>query len=559
MDQELHTSLAFSTKDWNSDPLSPEQIATAEKWALSLLAIPEAQSRRNTTHEIRLAETFIGSGHEKGLEEAEHRCQFVKMRDPLDIKAPLYLSHTLEKKNHKRQALDELLKIRHNIQSSTFRKSDPETWQKELNRFWLLCDGTNSAKEAFTACSYLSNEFPEATFPLDKAWEWIMKQDQLDASFEILAMKPGPGGESILSNLFHSKAQSDDFHGKFIMVAQDRQRLVLETYRDAINACKSPIDDVLLRYHYGKALYRYGEVEDALKAWEKSLELLQEAKESKESSSSSFRSLSRVAERLGSVYLEIVLDSKNTRSIAPYVDKLRLYKTQIDRKGFLKVNYLSLLLARAYYITGRPQKAVAAIQDHLSTAFRLLEDEMDDNDCNGYFMLAEALAVVEDDRNARASWSLIVNVPDADRARNLSITCAGGCGWTWTDSGNVQKDIFICRNCPHAHFENDCHQLLLNKNLGRHVCGSNHTFFEIPKRRKKEADLMKEKKVHVGQTDMKIDDWLAGLKRRYGVQSTDLSWSGRAIEATRMTGWKIRRQFRTAKGSSRIMISKPKA
>ncbi|KAF4543424.1 Neutral amino acid permease [Lasiodiplodia theobromae] len=558
LDRELYGLVGDFLDGKGSGSLSPEQIATAEKWALSLLAIPEAQSRRNTTHDIRLAETFMGSGHKKGFEEAERRCELVKMRDPLDIKAPLCLSHALEKKNRTRQALDELLKIRHNIQSSNFRKSDPDTWQKELERFWLLCDGTNSSKEAFTACSYLSNEFPEETFPLDKAWEWIMKQDQLDASFEILAMKRRPGGDSILSNLFHSKAQSDDFHGKFVFAAQGHQRLVLETYEDAIKACKSPMDAVLLRYHYGKALYQCAKVEDALKAWEESLDLLQEARASNDNPSTVIRSLSRVAERLGSAYLEIVLNSKDTQSLASYVDKLRQSKTQIDEKHFLEVNYLSLLLARAYYVTGQRQKAVAAIENHLSTAFNLLEDDTDDNDWNGYFMLAEALILLEDDRNARAAWSLIVNVPDADRARDLSITCDGDCGWIWSGSSDLQKDIFICRNCPHMHFENDCHQLLLDNKLG-HVCGSNHDFLQITKRKGSEVDLIKLKKVLVGKVEMKIDDWLAGLKCRYGIPSTELSLPSRAVEATRITGWKIRRQISTAMGLGRTMSSKLKA
>lgn len=525
---------------------SPEAVKAAEKWALYLLDVTEAQSHRNTTHDLRLAETFMALNSEEGFEEAERRCELIKAREPLNIKAQLSLIDALDcSRNRKRQALEELMKIRHNIQCASFKEADENTWTAELHRFWSLCRITNSAKEAFIACHHLSEEFPEESFPLDRAQEWIERQTKLDSSFEIISMTRRRDGRSLLSELFCLNARSEKFHQKFHAAAKDRSRLVLETYEEAISTSKQCLDTEFLRYHYGVALSRCGRLRDAMIAWEKSVGRFQDSKTWSDSPQTILKSLYQVVEALGSAYLGVLLDPKRSESPNGYIEKLELYRARIDDQSPNSVNYLALLLARAYLHIGQAQKAVSSVEKHMSTAFSLLEDDKPDNDWNGYFMLAEALTSLEDDDNARAAWSLIVNVPDLNRTCELSITCAGGCGWVWDGSTDLDKDLYICRNCPHVRFESECRELLSKNGLKQHICGANHSLLTVRRRMRSEVRTLEFNQVLVGKAEMKIDDWLNDIRRRYGIPSPQLGWPSRTVENLQIARWKMRRQTGT--------------
>ncbi|KAL1616881.1 hypothetical protein SLS54_008084 [Diplodia seriata] len=552
--QNFHT--AIKGKDCSVERIEcPDTVRAAEKWAMSILNSTEVQYQSN----LRLAETFIELSDEESSAEAERRCELIKMDNSLDIKARLSLVHVLEIKR-KKQALDEVMKIRHNIQRAGFRKADSDTWTKELDRFWKLCDSTNSAKEAFTACRDLAEEFPEEPFPLERARQWIMRETKLDPSFEIISLKRKLGPCSLLAELFYTNAQSEEFHRKFYVPAKDRQGLVLDTYNEAIRESKSQVDTVFLQYHYGMALYRRGKLHDAIESWEKSIDQFQETKDWNYSDEKIFKSFNMVAETLGSAYLEIVLDHSRSESPEPYITKLEQYTTQIGNKQKnIGVNYLALLLARAYQDVGKPQKAVSSVKNHMATAFDLLGDETEDNDWNGHFMLAEALMSLNDDDNARAAWSLIVNVPDAERTCDISITCSGGCGWAWEGSEHLQDDLHICRICPHARFEGDCRELLQKNGLEQDFCGSNHKFLKISRRKKKEVRMQKQDKVLVGKVEMKIEDWLDGLRCRYGIENPSAPWTSRTAESLQMAKWSTQRRIGTVLRTSGATRSRRKS
>lgn len=547
-DEDAKAFESLKDIDLEQDAIPMEAIKVAEDWALRLLGIPTAQSRRNTTHDVRVAETYMDLG-EDGFENAQRRCEYVINREPLDVKASLCLSRVLDRKeNRRRRALEELMKIRHIVQSPAYRADHQEAWDEELERFWTLCDNTNSVKEALTVCSELAEKFPNETFPSEKALGWIMTQTKLDTSFEILSMRRSPEGSSMLAELFSLNARSDDFHRKFYGAAQDRPDLVFETYKDAMKACKIQIDAAFLRYHYGMALYRSGRRDDALETWKQSVNLFK-------ADGTLFESFNRVAERLCSAYFEIVLASKNTASSGQYIRKLEEHKGHFDEKRSLEVNYLSLLLSRAYHITGKEEKAVMSVRSHLVRAFDLLSDDTESNDWNGYFMLAEAFTSLEDDEDALAAWSLVEDVLVSDPDCGLSMPCAGTCSWNWAGSKDSQKDLYVCRDCPHVYFERSCYERLQKNNLDQLVCSRNHKFLKVSKSRASVVSRLKPKHVLVGKNETWIGDWLQDLRCRYGLPNPSLHGTKRAVEASAILKWKLRRQAITAVGAIRALSS----
>lgn len=289
-------------------------IEEAEKQAMDCLNISDAQSRRDASHGVRLAETFIEVSDSKAYSKAEQRCELALMRDPLHVKAALYLSHALEARNRMKQTLDELMKIRHIIQSSDFKASDLHTWEYELERFWNLCGRTNSAKEAFIACRDLAEAFPGEKLPHDKAWEWIMKDKKLDGNVQPLSDKR-ENGHSLLAVLFGDNARSEEFHQRFYSAPKEYQHLLSQTYEDAISAANlSMLDKVYLQYYYGISLFHQGKSSEAFNQWELSVDELKDPQRWDNDPQLMFDIFSLVVGRLGSGYLEALMVEKRSKA-----------------------------------------------------------------------------------------------------------------------------------------------------------------------------------------------------------------------------------------------------
>lgn len=220
----------------------------------------------------------------------------------------------------------------------------------------------------------------------------------------------------------------------------------------------------------------------------------------------------------------------------------------MDKQRRNEVGYLDLLLGRVYHVTGATNKAVDSIKSYLNKALDLLKDELDDNDWQGYFDLAQALTFLEDDDNARAAWSLIVNDPDPDHTCALSITCAGECDWKWEGTEKLRKDLYVCRTCPRMHFEGDCHKLFQGKTLKKNICSSSHRFLRIPRRKKREVKAVGREKILVGKLERNVDDWLDSIRIKYGIPKIGLSWCSRMIERTKIWSWEIRRESQIVSG-----------
>lgn len=135
----------------------------------------------------------------------------------------------------------------------------------------------------------------------------------------------------------------------------------------------------------------------------------------------------------------------------------------------------------------------------MDTAFSLLEDDRDDNDWKGHFMLAEALLPLDDEDNVRAASSLIGSAPFEERVCELSITCAGGCMWSWDGANLLDRDLYVCRDCPHVHLEDSCLKKLRDGSLKVRVCRKDHRITRIPRITLKGRRRVESGKVLVGK------------------------------------------------------------
>lgn len=519
---------------------------------MDLLRTTKMQARRNPTQDVRLAETFLALGH---YDKAGTRCEFAQSREHQNIKAILCLSHVRERTNRKKKALEELLEIRYTIQSAKFRFHSPNEWKKELDRFWRLCDETRNAEAAIRACRFLSKEFPEEQIAFDKASEWVDKSGTLSGTIDILSapLRQTSRRCSLLTRLLLSNAKSPRFHRKFYLELKENQEQLRKGYEEAIAASVDRLEKGYLHYYYGEFLfYQQRSTNVALSEmpttaadqYEQCIMAVETTPRESHNLETMLRLYSMAAERLALVYVEAVKMGE-LKNIHEYIDRLVKHKRWVDKTHPYEVNYVALQLGRLYFVSGNREKARSSVKKHVEQAFDLLKSRNEGDDWKGYSMLAEALIPLKDDNNAKAAWSLIFNDPDKHLKSDLSITCSGGCGWTWVD-WNQGRDVHICRDCPRVRFENGCHDLLKKNKLEDRVCGQSHSFLTIPKRKKREVNRIENGLVLVGQTDMKIEKWLAKVRHNYGIPNPDLQWCEKTVDSLLRGKQKTQRKLNAA-------------
>ncbi|OJD30802.1 neutral amino acid permease [Diplodia corticola] len=534
------------TFPFEKNDFSRKHVEVAKNWAMKLVGITKRQAHRNPTQDVRLAETYFELKH---YDKARQRCEFAKMRDPWNLRATLCLSRVMECTDRRKKALEELMKIRHSIQSPKFREQNRQEWQHQLDRLWRLCDETNSAKEAFTVCRYLARTFPNdpTVLFLDKAFEWMEKSKTLTDVIGSLSMPIGmQNNRSLLTLLFLSSPASPEFHERFYLALKDSKDKIFRAYEDAITASDDALKTIHLRYYYGLSLLYQQEVTEARDQWEMCIASIRTAQKDSPTPESIFEIFSMVVHGLVLAYIDVLKGDKGKKA-HEYTEKMEKHKSWADRNYPLKANYLALLLAPLYRVSGHHKKARLSVEKHMASAFELLKDGEEDNDGSGYFMLAEALLVLADDDNARAAWSIIVNEPDAEWTSNLSIACAGGCGWTWADSKTEGREVYICKDCAHVHFEKNCHDRLQKGKLDRRVCGKRHDFLTVPKRKGKDVTKIQNGTVLVGHVEMRTKDWVNGVRYKYGIRKPGLTWPKRAVESLHIAKSEVERGLNTAK------------
>lgn len=109
----------------------------------------------------------------------------------------------------------------------------------------------------------------------------------------------------------------------------------------------------------------------------------------------------------------------------------------------------------------------------------------------------------------RANTSRIARSPQGP----LSYNCDGRCGKRWT----YADDVYICRECIDVQFDAPCLEKLRQGNIGRDICDPTHDFMHVPSWDLQSLKRAQEGKVLVGDQVLKVDAWLEGIKREWGL------------------------------------------
>lgn len=326
-----------------------------EKWATGLLGIKNAHSSVYPTQDVRIAQTLFGMQVQKDHEETEKRCELSQHREPSYLQATLCLSRILEYNGKKRMALQEIFKARTYLQSLEIRETHPGHWHDELDRFWRLCDDTNSVKETLVACTELSDRFPDRSEYVQRALEWIQRAETLKGSFGVLSTIREVDGRSLLTILLQSQAAHEpDFHQHLCSTLNDAPHLVLKAYTDANSDVQDEQQALQLRHWYGVSLFYQGKTDDSLLQLQS---LATDLKRNPNISGPLDQLFAMNAEQLVSVYIELARNNEVPQtSINQYTRDLDSFKGWIDCHRPYQVNFLSLLLGRFYHLTNHHRK-----------------------------------------------------------------------------------------------------------------------------------------------------------------------------------------------------------
>lgn len=563
---------AANNKIWDDDErLNTEDIIRAETWAGSLLGIQDGQSSRCSTKDVRVAQTLVALEAEPGHRTAENRCELAQNHDASSLEATLCLSKIIESNGNYKQALQVYLRILPQIQRTEFRSRFPLRWRDELDKFERLCQCTNSVRIALSACKELSEQPDlDAAEYVEKASALMSKADDLTGTFGVISAIREVDGRSLLTAVLHSRALDASFHQHLHLAFQRQHHLLLRSYTDAISGRTDHEMTPYLRYWYGISLFYQGRTTDAVQEWEGlCLDIIRRT----EVTSSLAKLFSQTAERVASAYIGIAQGYEEGKTNLPeHFSNLEKWRKWIHEHHRYTVNRLVILLGRLYQVTGQPRKAQAMVQTHLSTAFKLLEDDRIDNDRKAYLSIAEAFLCLEDKRNAQAAWSLVScaaideeeNEEEVEEGKDtnevggnlISLQCNGGCGWIWDGRRNLDRKLYVCRDCPDVRFEQSCYKKLQDGTLKERVCSKKHSITTIPKMRRRDTEkiiaghVLTDEVKHGNRKAELIDTWLAAARHRYGIPKPDQHWAGTPIEYSQMAKWRAKRYFDEKSGAA---------
>ncbi|KAF2740355.1 hypothetical protein EJ04DRAFT_548404 [Polyplosphaeria fusca] len=308
-----------------------------------------------------------------------------------------------------------------------------------------------------------------------------------------------------------------------------------------------------LTYHFSAMLWNHGESaaekEEAIELWEQLTDLLK---------NKGFTSHTQVlaARRLARIYIARAIEAGPESEVAAaMLEKVRTVAAVPndedfpDEEGYvfgLSTSQVRSLLGRYYSRVGYTEQAKVLLKHNVDIGIKLLSDDDDENDYQGYRKLGDAFMDFRDDANAIAAWSLIQPTiddlafyrsrpipldntttpaqaptpesPDASPplpklhlTGPLFYTCDGRCGKTWTYS----DDIYVCRECIDVQFDEPCLERLQCGALVRDICDKNHKFLHIPAWSVESAGRAEAGKVLVGEQEMEVKEWLEGIKRTW--------------------------------------------
>ncbi|KAH4940586.1 hypothetical protein HBI79_045600 [Parastagonospora nodorum] len=353
---------------------------------------------------------------------------------------------------------------------------------------------------------------------------------------------------------------------------EDRFEDVQNYYRLAIKDCASEDrtgqwQTYCLTNHLASILFKFGEGtkdrEEAITLWEKVV---------KERKDSMGQSIIQLCEAYLAQALKAGPGSLIADAMLAKIEAFLSTTGNENEENDVSQSSVRALLARYYRAIDDTMKTQETLRPDMELALKLLFDNDDENDWQGYRKLADALMDFGAFEESQAAWSLIqptqgishllqcssptepvtqfasllaigttgdsTNAPSTplenetalparptlNRANTtmspmgpLHYHCDGLCGTYWTYS----DDFYICCECIDVQFNEDCLRKLQAGQLEHEVCDPGHKFLHVPPWTIANAELARDGKVLVGESVKDIKLWLGEIKQAWNLDFID--------------------------------------
>ena len=277
-------------------------------------------------------------------------------------------------------------------------------------------------------------------------------------------------------------------------------------------------------YIYGLLLINFGLTKDSLTRGIELLERVVFGQELPGWDSDDFDySLVQSARALSPAYLAMVKSVPESSGLCTeYVDRLKELSSKAQAAW--DIQEPQQLLGRTYSHLGQAREARKSLRGIMKMGFDFLSDDNDENDWQGFLLLAQCLMLVDDKHNALAAWSLIGptsefdsiddegSMTTAETSTKLSGPLFNFCDGDCDKRFQYASDFWACCDCSDTQFCQSCMDKLKAGELSSLKCSRDHSHLHIPPWNSQEAAKLPKKHVKVLDDVVPIDEWVKTLK-----------------------------------------------
>ncbi|KAF2998734.1 hypothetical protein E8E14_001496 [Neopestalotiopsis sp. 37M] len=450
MSDQTRDRIRYDSDD--NEGVTFEHVRAAERWAQTKLKEEKTKALRHT----RIAETMVLYDT---WQDVPSRCRKALEKDSRNWKAKWYLAQSMQRDNDHSGAMQELLELMKTFEDNPGIKKKYRSAFEDICKRFLDCaqDSDDEGSIQTFLKSFISDK-PVSDPNLIAIALRQLKGSEYTTSIEsffrnLLERESGQGVIELLFRFAEDKA----FHENLANKLRNTPDLLLQGYRRAIFQAhqEAQTADSLsesglahLRYYLAVALLypRLSDSESRVTVARAMAtdDLDQKFRSIEEARQVLQRSVNRWKRRGSPKEVGKIILGKTTRALGfAYVEwaraesmlKTRLAKTRLN-DGLPKLELLkqqqderlveqdlrfATLVARTYRHLGKESLAKKHTRRVIETAFVILDDDIPDNDWEGYDILAQALVTLGRDEDALAAWFLVSQVveDEEDNSRDI--------------------------------------------------------------------------------------------------------------------------------------------
>ncbi|ETS83070.1 hypothetical protein PFICI_04946 [Pestalotiopsis fici W106-1] len=607
MSDQMRDRIRYDPDD--NEGITFEHVRAAERWAQTKLKENKTKALRHT----RIAETMVFYDMWDGVPS---RCQKALENDSQNWKAKWYLARSLQRQNDHAGAVHQLLELMNLFKDNPgIKKKYHSAFEDIFKRF---LDSSQDLDDKGPIQTFLKSfiDKPVSDPNLIAITLRQLKEAEYANSIETFFrnLLERESGQGFIELLFRF-AEDKSFHENLSNKLRNIPDLLLQGYRRAIYQAhqKAQTADSLsesrlahLRYYLAVALLYPRLPDSASRATvagamvtdglDQKLRSIEEARQVLQ------RSVNRWKRRDCPQDVEKIILGKSTRALGfAYVEwaraqsqltdglvepelrdglpKLELLKQQQDERLVEQDLRFATLVARTYRHLGKGSLAEKHTRRVIEIAFAILDDDIPDNDWEGYDILAQALASLGREKDALAAWSLVSqavededdnsrSIDDKDKPSKgtaismnrsvINVTTDRVTGFDGDDDsddrselgyeddqaitgsvtqqpaqphsgvffvcngncgyewqGRIEQDMYLCMDCANVRLEHGCLKKLEDAKLARRICAPDHKFLPVEKWTKEGSPGVGKDKVKVGHEVFSVKDWREGIRKKY--------------------------------------------